>query len=176
MDTSLSRARGMGIFNQVLHKQEIVARLFSLSPSSSPLSAALLYLTDAQAEENYKMRWAFRSFIFLRCSAAMRLANYPAIRNTVGYPTVSLRLSLLLLFSDVRFYLSLSFTHIYMYVLFLAYTFIHLYAKPLFFLLRATLFVSSRYKFIPLTFSVFLPSVSLHFQSTTVLDNASIRF
>lgn len=48
--------------------------------------------------------------------------------------------------------------------------------KPLFFLPRITFSVSSRYKFIPLTFSLFLPSVSLHFQSTTVLDNASIRF
>jgi len=87
------------------------------------------------------------------------------LRTAVGYSTTSLHLS------DARFYhsLSLSLSHSYT-----AYT--SIYGKPFFFLPPTTFFISSRYKFIPLTFSFFLPSVSLHFQSTTVLDNASIRF
>lgn len=48
----------------------------------------------------------FPSFIFLRCSTAARLANYPTIR-TAGYPAISLRLSLLLPLSE-----TLVFTHL----------------------------------------------------------------
>lgn len=134
---------------------------FSLSFSYGyALRFALTWRT--QAKENCKMWWAtFRSFIFLRCSAAMRLANYLAIR-TIGYPTICPHLSLLL-FSDSRFYLSF---------LFLFFTQVREYIYARSFFPRISSFVSSWYKFIPLTFPPLLLFLSppSHLSSFSVND------
>lgn len=73
------------VFNQPLRKQAILARL-----PPGPRSA-VSSIPQTQAEENCKTRWvAFPSLIFIRCSSAARLANYPTIHTGTVYPAIFL--------------------------------------------------------------------------------------
>lgn len=162
--------RRIGIFNQGMQdKQEIVAQLLSLSfLIFFSLHLALSHWGKHKQKKIIKCGELFAHSY--SCGVAQQcdwLTTLPYVLYILLLPFVS---HCSFCFQTLPFtFLSLS--HYYT-----VYTGIYAKYKPLCFLPRTTFFVWSRYKFIPLTFSLFLflPSVSLHFQSTIVLDSASI--
>lgn len=142
--------------------------------ASSPPSYLILLLPDAQTEENCKMRRAtFPSFIFLRCCAAARLANYPTIRTTrIPYHFSSSLIALAALGDGpvLPFSLLRPRTHRYR----PQYTCIHARdrSSPFCVSLLSSPFISTRYKFIPLTFS--LSPFALFFSLSLLLSLAPI--